>query len=163
MVLPVGGGVTAVPVRLTFEEFYRREWPSAVRLAHLLSGSDALAEDLAQDAFARMHRRWDAIESDSAYLRRAVVNACRAFHRSRGRETARVRRAVHRDEAAALGADELLDALDRLPYRQRAVLILRYYHDLSEAEIADALECRPGTVKSLASRALAELRKVVEP
>ena len=61
-----------------------------------------------------------------------------------------------------LGADELLDAVDALPFRQRAVLVLRYYRDLSEGEIADALGCRPGTVKSLATRALDQLRKVIE-
>ena len=146
-----------------FDDFYRRHWADAVRLAHLLAGTDAVAEDLAQEAFARMQRRWPLVDNPAAYLRTALVNACRSWHRSRGREERRLRRVrPHGDETVELGADELLDAVDALPFRQRAVLVLRYYRDLSEGEIADALGCRPGTVKSLATRALDQLRKVIE-
>jgi RNA polymerase sigma-70 factor (sigma-E family) len=148
----------------TFESFYTAEWADAVRLAHLLTGVDATAEDLAQEAFAALQRRWASIESPAAYLRTVLVNTCRSWARSRGREERRVRLATARDgEAQPLGADELLDAVDALPFRQRTVLVLRYYRDLSEQEIADALGCRPGTVKSLASRALDQLRTVIDP
>jgi RNA polymerase sigma-70 factor (sigma-E family) len=157
------GGWAVLPERPVFDDFYRCEWPGAVRLAHLLTGVDAVAEDLAQEAFTRVHRQWSTVENGPAYLRTTIVNVCRTWHRSRGREETRTRRAWSPDDAAPLGNDELLDAIDALPYRQKAVLVLRYYHDLPESEIAKALDCRPGTVKSLASRGLAQLRKVIEP
>jgi RNA polymerase sigma-70 factor (sigma-E family) len=147
-----------------FDPFYRQEWVGAVRLCHLLTGVDAVAEDLAQESFTRVQRRWASLDNPAAYLRTALVNTCRSWQRSQGREQVRLRlvTAPDRGQAEALGADELLDAVDALPFRQRAVLVLRYYLDLSESEIAVALDCRPGTVKSLASRALDQLRKVID-
>lgn len=165
-----------------FDELYRTEWPGAVRLAHLLTGSAAAAEDLAQDAFVRVHRSWTGIERPGAFLHVTLVNVCRSWHRSRGREQARLLRVAPRAAATSsararsVGTDNadpadladpvehlaLLDALDRLPYRQKAVLVLRYYDGLPEAEIATALGCRPGTVKSLASRGLERLRQVID-
>lgn len=150
-------GVQLDPV----EEFYRARFPDAVRLAHLLSGDASVAEDIAQDAFDRVRRRFDGLTAPWAYLRVAVVNACRSHARSRGREAARVRKIGVAPESQ-LGAWELLDAVDALPYRQKAVIVLRYYEDLSEHDIALALGCRPGTVKSLASRALQRLSQEVQ-
>jgi RNA polymerase sigma-70 factor (sigma-E family) len=144
------------------DAFYRSTFPDAVRLAHLLCGDPTLAEDLAQDAFDRVRPRFDELTSPRAYLRAAVVNACRSHWRRRAREVARDRRADAPADSE-LGARELLDAVDALPYRQKAVIVLRYYEDLSEQEIAVALDCRPGTVKSLASRALERLAKEVSP
>jgi RNA polymerase sigma-70 factor (sigma-E family) len=156
-------GLANVSVPATFEEFYRREWAGAVRLAHLLTGVDAVAEDLAQESFARVHRHWASVDNRRAYLRATILNTCRSWQRSHFREQARLRLAEPQVRGPdRLGADELLDAVDALPFRQRAVLVLRYYHGLSEREIADALGCRPGTVKSLASRALGQLRTVIE-
>ena len=162
MTIPAVGRWGTVPEGPVFDEFYRREWPYAVRLAHLLTGVDAIAEDLAQDAFARVQVKWTTIDNAAAYLRTTLVNVCRSWHRSHGREQARLQRA-RPDEVTYLATDHLLDAIDALPYRQKAVLVLRYYHDLAEADIAEALQCRPGTVKSLASRALEQLRTVIEP
>jgi RNA polymerase sigma-70 factor (sigma-E family) len=150
------GGAHADPV----EAFYRDRFADAVRLAHLLSGDASVAEDLAQDAFERVRHRFDRVSSPWAYLRTAVVNACRSHHRARTRETARARR-VGSPADSELGARELLDAVDALPYRQKAVIVLRYYEDLSERDIATALGCRPGTVKSLASRALQRLAQEI--
>lgn len=148
--------------RAPFATFYASNWRSAVRLAHVLTGIDAVAEDLAQDAFTRVHRQWHTIANPEAYLRQSVVNACRSWHRTRGREDARIDRAHAGVETSVdLAADDLLALVDRLPYRQKAVLVLRYYQDCTEAEIADALGCRPGTVKSLAARGLAQLRKEI--
>jgi RNA polymerase sigma factor (sigma-70 family) len=142
------------------EDFYRARYADAVRLAHLLSGDASIAEDLAQDAFERVRHRLVGVSAPWAYLRVAVVNACRAHHRARTREVARARK-VGAPDAGELGARELLDAVDALPYRQKAVIVLRYYEDLTEHEIAKALGCRPGTVKSLASRALERLAQEV--
>jgi RNA polymerase sigma factor (sigma-70 family) len=109
-----------------------------------------------------VYRAFDRIDSRQAYLRRAVVNRAK----SRGRDERR-----HREKATAFEeqvrldpADaELLSLIARLPYRQRVVVVTRYWGDWSEQEIARALGCRPGTVKSLASRALDRLRTEVQP
>jgi len=144
-----------------FAEFYRSAWPGAVKLAGLLTQDARTAEDLAQEAFTKMYPKWSRVEHPQAYLRTAVVNACRSsFARA---HTERVKLPlVDRPGTTDIAFDELADAVAALPYRQRAVLVLRYHEDLSEAEIADALGCRPGTVKSLASRALASLKKGIE-
>ena len=143
------------------EAFYRSRFADAVRLAHLLSGDASIAEDLAQDAFERVRHRFERLSAPWAYLRAAVVNACRSHHRSRAREAVRIRKAGV-SANSELGARELLDAVDALPYRQKAVIVLRYYEDLSEHDRALALNCRPGTVKSLASRALQRLSQEIQ-
>lgn len=145
-----------------FDRFFRSTYADAVRLAHLLTGDRWAAEDIAQDTYTRLHGRFATLDNADAYLRVSLVNAAQSFHRSRGREAARLQRlsagvAVAADPEAA----ELLDAVDHLPYRQKAVVVLRYYADLSENEIAAAIGCRPGTVKSLASRALTRLSKEI--
>ena len=136
-----------------FEDFYRREWPRAVRLASLLTQTIG-AEDVAQEAFTRVYPKWHQIENPQAYLRTAIVNGCRsAADRANTAKTKLPLVAV--DESVDFAFDSLADAVASLPYRPRAVLVLRYYEGCSEAEIASALNCRPGTVKSLASRARA--------
>ncbi|MEX1006742.1 MAG: sigma-70 family RNA polymerase sigma factor [Acidimicrobiia bacterium] len=144
----------------SFVQLYEESFGSMVRLAVALTGSEASAEDLVQDAFVRVHARWGRITTPTAYLRRAVVNACR----SAGRRATRERAASFRERATtdSLNADELFDVLERLPYRQRAALVLQFYEGLSQAEIADVLGCREGTVASLVHRGLAQLRRVVE-
>jgi RNA polymerase sigma factor (sigma-70 family) len=119
-----------------------------------------VAEELVQDAFVRVHRKWDQIEVPRAYLRTAVMNACRSHHRRRLLEKARIGHPPV--DAVSPHPDEMWDALAALPYRQRAVLVMKLYEDMPEAEIAAAPGCRPGTVKSLTSRALDQLRKVIE-
>jgi RNA polymerase sigma factor (sigma-70 family) len=147
----------------SFGAFYQREYELAVRLAWLLTGSRPVAEDVAQDAMAAVYCAFERIESPSAYLRRAVVNTARSWHRDERRHQerssllARERRTVDARDA------DLLDAVARLPYRQRVVIIARYRGGWSEAEIAQSLGCRPGTVKSLASRALNRLRREAQP
>lgn len=143
----------------TFAEFYRRHYESMVRLAYLLTHSRSAAEDAVQDAFLRAHGRWDTIREPPLYVRRAVVNACHTQHRRRRRELDRMPRPP---EPVVSRPDEMWDALSRLAPRRRAVLVLRFYADLSEADTARALGCRPGTVKSLTSRALADLRRVID-
>ncbi len=140
---------------------FREDYAKSVRLAHLLTGSNSVAEDLVHEAFARLHRHRGPIDNPGGYLRCTVVNVCRSWHRSRAREHAHLVR--HGLPTAVLSNDalELLDVLRRLSYRQRSVIVLRYWLNLSEAEIAETLGCRPGTVKSLHTRAIEHLRKEI--
>src|SRR5689334_11979070 len=126
-----------------FAAFYAAEWPGAVRLAGLLTQDARVGEDLAQEAFARVFPKWDGVENPHAYLRVAIVNACRSWQARRRTERVKLP-LIAGAHTTELGFDALADAVGALPYRQRAVLVLRYYADLREAEIAEALGCRPG-------------------
>jgi RNA polymerase sigma-70 factor (sigma-E family) len=148
------------------DDLYREHAVSLIRMAVLLVGDQASAEDVVQDAFFGLYRRWDGLRApDKAlgYLRVAVMNGCRSVLRARRR--ARVLGVQHDPpvwsaEAAALAGEdrrEVLAAVARLPRRQREVLVLRYYLDLPELEIAAALKVSRGTVASTASRALTSL------
>lgn len=141
-----------------FEEFFVEVWPGAFRLAAFLTQDRAVGEEIAQEVLAAMYRRWETLDRPEPYLRTSLVNACR--NRYRHNDMVRSKLPL----LAVVGrvdfvADELADEIAALPFRQRAVIVLRYYCDLSEAEIAEALGCRPGTVKSLASRALTHLKE----
>lgn len=138
------------------EELYRRLRPSMVRTAKLVLGSEAAAEDVVHDAFLALSTRLSGLDNPEAYLRRAVVNG--AIGVQRRASTAR-RHAVAAGVTGQPEIDETWAALACLAPRQRAALVLRFYDDLSEAQIAEVLGCRPGTVKSTISRALARLRK----
>ena len=144
---------------MTFAELYESSYGDMVKLAYLLTGSTETARDLVQDSFMRVHGAWGRVSEPRPYLRRAVVNACHSHHRRLRRQREHVMST--RLESAGLDADEMFDAIAALPYRQRAAIVLRYWHDCTEAEIATALGCRPGTVGSLLHRAHAELRKVI--
>jgi RNA polymerase sigma factor (sigma-70 family) len=163
----LGGVETAAEERTTplvgvesFTDFYRRAAPGMVRLAFLLTAGSATAEELVQDVFTRVHGRWASIEHPAAYVRTAVVRQAASYQRRAALE----RRVglLRQEEAVLPPVDELRDVVAKLPYRQRAAVVLRYYADLPEAEIAALLGCRVPAVKSLLHRALAELRKVVE-
>jgi RNA polymerase sigma-70 factor (sigma-E family) len=149
------------PARCDFAAFYASEWPGAVRLAGLLVQDARAAEDLAQEAFARVFPKWEGVENPHAYLRVAIVIASRSWQSRRRTEQVKLP-LVAGASSTGLAFDALADAVAARPHRQRAVLVLRYYADLRESQIAEALGCRPGTVKSLTSRALAVLRKEVE-
>jgi RNA polymerase sigma-70 factor (sigma-E family) len=144
----------------TFEDLFRRRYEPMVRVAYLLVGSRAEAEDVVQDAFARIELRWARLENPEGYLHRCVVNRSHDVLRRRRLEQ-RFRR-LRRDETSELRADEMGDALATLPPKRRAAVVLRYYAGLNEREIAEALGVRPGTVKSMLHRALAQLREVIE-
>jgi RNA polymerase sigma-70 factor (sigma-E family) len=146
----------------SIEALFHDQYQPMVRLAHALCGSNAVAEDLVQECFSNLFRRWPDIETPDAYLRTAVVNACKMFHRRRSREKRRLELVGAGDATVSLEARELLDALDGLTPPQRIALVLRYYDGRSEAEIADALDCPVGTVKSHLHRGLARLREVAE-
>ena len=147
-------------------ELYLRYGDGAIRLAYLLTGDRALAEDLVQDAFVKLTGRLVHLRDPGAfdaYLRRTVVNLANSHYRRKRLERAYLKREEHVARVVDVppdpGArDELWGAMRQLTERQRAAIVLRYYEDLSEQQVADILNCRPGTVKSLVSRGLAVLR-----
>jgi len=143
----------------TLEDLYRARYLPMVRLGVLLLGSEAAAEEVVQDCFIRLGRKWQTVQQPAAYLRAAVVNGCRSHKRRSALER---RHPAEPAMASELGADEIWDALAALPYRQRAALVLRFYEDLSDSDIAAALGCRPATVRSLVHRGLTHLREVIE-
>ena len=153
------------------EELYAAHYRRLVRLAVLLVRDVETAEEVVQDSFVAMHGRWRRLRDPDkglAYLRQTVVNRSRSVLRHRAVEQ-RNQPAPLRDVA---GADEatlsaerrarVLEALRELPERQREVIALRYYSDLSEAQIAEALGISRGAVKSHASRGAASLRHLLE-
>ncbi|HEX2894035.1 MAG TPA: SigE family RNA polymerase sigma factor [Marmoricola sp.] len=165
------GGSGTGDADAALEQLYAGHYARLVRLAVLLLRDQGVAEDVVQDSFVAVHRQWERIDPDkaAAYLRRTVVNQSRSALR---RRSVAMR---HRPEPvpAAPAADEsvlraerrdaVLHALAALPARQREVLALRYYLDLSEAEIASTLGISRGAVKSHASRGAAALRARLSP
>jgi RNA polymerase sigma-70 factor (sigma-E family) len=154
------------------DALYREHTPSALRLAYLLTGNKALAEDVVHDAFIKVASRIRELrdpEAFRAYFHRAVVNHVR----SAGRRKSVADRYIERAAGDPLRSDHdtipdtdtaemLWTALQQLPARQREVIVCRYYLDLSERETADALRCPPGTVKSSLSRGLDALRDALQ-
>jgi RNA polymerase sigma-70 factor (sigma-E family) len=154
------------------DELYREQAVSMIRLALLLTGDRATAEDVVQDAFLSLCRRWPGLNDPGnavSYLRTSVVNGCRSVHRSR--RIAWLRRPPHDPpvwsaEAAAINGEdrrEVLAAVAALPHRQREILALRFYLDMSYDEIAAALKISRGTVSSTMSRAIATLADQLGP
>ena len=155
------------------DELYRRHAPEARRLAYLVTGDHAAAEDIAQDAFVKLAGRLVGLRSPEAaraYLRKIVVTTAVSRARSRQRENARVEayargdRPAPQDDTGTNGSSTdgpLWEALLRLPPRTRAAIVLRHWLDLSEQRTAELLGCGVGTVKSLVSRGLATLREEV--
>ncbi len=152
--------------RPSLAELYERTAPGAVRLAYLLTGDRSVAEDITQDAFVRVSGRLAHLREGGAfdaYLRRAVVNLAKNHFRRRAVERAYPR--AHPPKPASPGHEQPLvereatmAALARLPQRQRAAIVLRFYEDLPEDAIAEILRCRNGTVRSLVTRGVQALR-----
>ena len=140
---------------------HRRHYPSLVRLAALL-GDRRVAEEVVQDAFVRVYAAGGRVRDPLPYLRRAVVNGARSsLRRRRVRDRAPLE--IMADADAPTGdRTDVMRALNRLPARQRECLVLRYYGDLSEADIAAALDISTGSVKTHASRGLAALASALE-
>ncbi|WP_331461207.1 SigE family RNA polymerase sigma factor [Micromonospora tarapacensis] len=152
-----------------FREFVEIRYADLIRTAYLLTGSRHAAEDLVQIALMRAMRRWRQVDQPMAYVRQIMVNErTKLWRRFGSREflagfTGSWRTQAEPDRSRDLAddvvtRDEVLGALHHLPPRMRAVLVLRYWEDLTEAQIAELLGCSVGTVKSQASRALARLR-----
>ena len=151
-----------------FADFVEQWSPALLRVAFLLTGDRWLAEDLLQTALLKTSRRWSSIADHEAaypYVRRVLVTTCAGWRRRR--RVSEVLTDSLPEQGAAAG-DEVapgsaVAALDALPPRMRAVIVLRYYEDLSEADTAAALGCSTGSVKSQASRGLARLRIELAP
>ncbi len=147
-----------------FRAFAASRWPGLVRLAFGLTGDRFLAEDIAQTALARAYVAWRRVsraDDPDAYVRRILVNTSnRRFRRRRVTEQPGNLPETPVDGPADLIGERtaLVAALRQLPPRQRAVIVLRYWQDLTDAQIAAALGCSPGTVRSQLARALAKLR-----
>jgi RNA polymerase sigma factor (sigma-70 family) len=140
-----------------FDAVFTRERVPMVRLAYLMLGEEVHAEEVVQDAFVSVLERWDRLDNPGAYLRRCVVNGCLGRMR-------RARRSVPallvRTEAD-LATDHTLDAVRRLSPQRQAMVVLRYYADMTQDEIADTLRLPVGTVKSGLHRALGELKEAL--
>jgi len=161
-----------VQADLGFAGFVRANTAALLRTAYLLTASSSAAEELVQDTLVRLYPKWDRVEAADvplAYVRRALTNT---FLNERRRPSSREivvdvlpeyqdsRYRDQRDEMQQVAdRDEVWALLNGLPDRQRAALVMRYFHDLPDAEIAEALGCRVGTVRSLISRGLADLRE----
>jgi RNA polymerase sigma-70 factor (sigma-E family) len=155
---------------VTFEEFVTARTPALLRYAAVLTGDRHLAQDVVQDVLVRAHGRWRriaALDHPDQYVRRMVTNEYLSWRRRPANRDTSVTRDGRPPEGAGTVAgpedglaerDELWARLAALPRRQRAVLVLRYYEDLSDARIAEVLGCAVGTVRGHASRALATLR-----
>ncbi|MFW6869122.1 SigE family RNA polymerase sigma factor [Nocardioides sp. CPCC 206347] len=142
-----------------FAAFVEARLPHLLKLGRALAGDEQRGADLVQDALERTLLRWRRVDDPEAFVRRAMVNRSVSVWRKVRRE----RPLTERGDADSGGSErpfdhELLAAVRRLPPRQRAVIALRYYEDLTEAQTAEALGCSIGTVKSQANRAMAALR-----
>jgi len=151
--------------RQEFDAFVEARSTALLRTAYLLTHDRGLAEDLVQTSLAKAWFSWTRIETrPEAYVRRIMVNTYSSWWRRRwnGEEATADLPERHDprrgEEVRADDRTDLWRALERLPKRQRAVVVLRFYEDLSEAETAEIMQCSVGTVKSQASRALAKLR-----
>jgi RNA polymerase sigma-70 factor (sigma-E family) len=155
-----------------FDQFVATHVDDLLRTAYLIVWDEAEAEDLVQECLWKVARRWPRIrrmEQPRAYARRILVNLALDGARGRARRRSELETGSTTDPIAVDPLStfdtraELLQALGQLPARQRAVIVLRYFNDLSEAQVAEILGCSPGTVKSSASRGLARLREALQP
>lgn len=148
-----------------FREFVSSRGRALLRSAYLLTGNLADAEDLVQSALAKTYQAWNRIEDRKAldgYVRRAMVNTHISWWRRHRVDEYPTDEIPDQPAADTSGNSELRDtlqrAIDRLPQRMRAAVVLRYFEDMTEAEVADVLGVSQGTVKSTVSRAVAKLR-----
>jgi RNA polymerase sigma-70 factor (sigma-E family) len=152
-----------------FASVFSTHYDEALRLAWLMVGDQAQAEDATAEAFAKVYRRWrrQPVDNPRAYVRRAVTNEVNSRFRRLAKERARAQRHSADDRGQRASDEQLADseemvaALRRLPKRQRTAVVLRYYADLSERDAADAMGCSTGTVKSNLARGLDKLRDLL--
>lgn len=157
-----GPAVGPDPGETGFEDLYRRTYGGLLALAMATVRNRSYADDLVQDAYAQLWTRWASVTQPTAWLRRAVVSNCLASLRTQRRQEAILRRHAPAPPKTAPDEKAFLDLLTGLNERQRIALTLCYVEDLSHAEIASVLGCRPGTVKSTLHRARQVLRAQME-
>ena len=143
----------------TLAELFRTEQVALVRLAYLLTGRRAVAEDVVQDAFIKTRRVWSDVRNPASYLRTAVVNGCRSWGRH---QAVIVANRPDPPEPVLQEPDELWDALGRLDERRRTAIVLRYYLNMRHTEIAEMLDCPAVTVRTSIHRGLAQLRQEIQ-
>lgn len=149
----------------TFDDVYREQRTKLVRTAYLIVRSQHVAEELVHEGFIRLHQNFDTIDSPGGFLHTAVVRLCLTWLKRRDMEHERLQRlpAVDAiDGPAPDDGDELWAALAAIEPERRAVLVLRFYEDLSYEQIAATLDCPVGTVRSRIHRGLADLRKEID-
>jgi RNA polymerase sigma-70 factor (sigma-E family) len=167
---PVGAALGAADAADTVSALYQTTALGLIRLAYVILGDRHAAEDVVQEAFCNLFRRFDRlshVDGLDYYVRASVLNGCRSVLR---RRAVRGRTVLYEipapsAEAAVLGGeerDELIRAVDMLPARQRETLVLRYYLELSDGEIARLMGVSPGTVRSAAHRALDALARTLK-
>lgn len=140
-----------------FAALYQSELQEQVARATFLLASNETAADVVHDVFAEVYERWDSIDNPGAYLQQSVLNRCRDAKRRTRTRTRFLAQKRALSEKSDL--EYLTDALAKLPFNQRAAVVLRFYAGLTEAEIADVLDCALGSVGPWTHRALAALRK----
>jgi RNA polymerase sigma-70 factor (sigma-E family) len=152
------------PVTLAYEQFVRARGPALLRFAYLLTGDYSVAEDLTQDCLTSAYWRWPTLADPEAYLRRAITNGVRSRFRRLGlhRRWERLQPPSTSADPAEIvtESDALWAAIRRLRPQHRSVLVLRYYEDLSDSDIAQILGCSESTVRTWARRGLSRLREV---
>lgn len=146
----------------TFDEVYAVERARMVRLAYVLVRSEAIAEEIAQEAFVRLYRHFDEVASPGGFLHTATVRLAATWWRRDRMEDERLRLVPPVPAAELTEPDETWEALGRLRPERAIVLVLRFYEDLSQVEIARILGCPPATVRSRVKRGLADLRKELD-
>jgi RNA polymerase sigma factor (sigma-70 family) len=158
--------------RSSFDAVYKAEWRAVTGLAFLFVRSLPVAEELAQEAFARLYGTFDAVDNPAAFLRTAVsrlaLNALRhsaverRYLQGAGAGTTGPAAPDGMEPHALSRHDEMWEALGRLRPERRAVLVLRFYEDMTHEQIAEVLRCSAGTVRSRVRRAIADLRKDID-
>lgn len=144
-----------------FELVYRAERNRLRRVAYLMTGQRAIADELVHDAFLRLHERWEGVEVPAAWLRTTLVRLCLTWRDRAAMGAAREPRTGGWVEPPEI--DETWTLLASLPRDQRVALVLRFYEDLPVDEIARVMGCRPATARTRIHRALARLRKEMTP
>ena len=160
----------ATSKRTRYEDFVAAHGDDLVKLAYVVCGDRGRAEDAVQEALTRVYQRWSRLTDPLAYARRTAINATRDDWRRSVRADRAHReaallpfRAADHPQERFVTNSALMEALDALPHGQRAVIVLRYGSQLSEAETAATLEIATGTVKSQTARALARMRAALSP
>jgi DNA-directed RNA polymerase specialized sigma24 family protein len=156
-------GPDGVATRNAIEALFRREYEEMFRLAVALLGVGADADEVVQEAFLVVHRRWGTLDHPGGYLRVTVINGARKRLRDlRNRQTAIAKLSMLSPQVVPGPGPYLSDALGLLPEREHTAVVLRYYAGLNASEIGELLECPAGTVRSLLHRALRELERMLE-